>query len=165
MDFVLRASHAFLNTLVQVIENSPTRAGSYCQWMYYIKLGSISEMQSARFFVFEPLKNWACCTGRRLYNSDQLVINNILRSRLKALFSYSTNLLFLFRAFRFKNKRLLKNLITADQGCPRNFPGVGDVSYIKDLMTNEIVSNDFSCSIFGSYSYPIVKVGSVSCQY
>ena len=67
---------------------------------------------------------------------------------------------FLFRAFRFKNKRQLKNLMILDQGgCPHNFPGVGDASYIKDLMTEEIVSKDFSCSIFGPYSHPIAKIG------
>ncbi|XP_028403520.1 uncharacterized protein LOC114526201 isoform X3 [Dendronephthya gigantea] len=63
-------------------------------------------------------------------------------------------------AFRFKNKRVLKNLMIVDQGgCPNNFPGVGDVSYVKDLMTGEIVSKDFSCSIFGPYSFPSAKVG------
>lgn len=66
----------------------------------------------------------------------------------------------LLRAFRFKNKRQLKNLMIIDQGgCPHNFPGVGDVSYIKDLITEEIVSRDFSCSIFGPYSHPIAKIG------
>ena len=65
-----------------------------------------------------------------------------------------------YRAFRFKNKRLLKNLMIADQGgCPSNFPGIGDVSYVKDLMTEQIVSRDFSCSIFGLYSHPIAKIG------
>ncbi|CAB4038204.1 Hypothetical predicted protein [Paramuricea clavata] len=63
-------------------------------------------------------------------------------------------------AFRFKNKRLLKNLMILDQGgCPYNFPGVGDISYVKDLMTEEIVSRDFSCSKFGPYSHPIAKIG------
>ena len=50
-------------------------------------------------------------------------------------------------------------MILDQGGCPHNFPGVGDVSYIKDLMTEEIVSKDFSCSIFGPYSHPIAKIG------
>ncbi|XP_028403464.1 uncharacterized protein LOC114526145 [Dendronephthya gigantea] len=63
-------------------------------------------------------------------------------------------------AFRFKTKRVLKNLMIVDQGgCPNNFPGIGDVSYVKDLMTGEIVSKDFPCSIFGPYSYPTAKIG------
>ena len=43
--------------------NSPTRAGSNCQRLSYVKLIPVSEMQSARFFFCEPLKHWACCSG------------------------------------------------------------------------------------------------------
>ena len=43
--------------LVQVSKDSPTRVGSYCQWLTHVKLRPVSEMQSARFFVCEPLKN------------------------------------------------------------------------------------------------------------
>jgi hypothetical protein len=50
-------------------------------------------------------------------------------------------------------------MIVNQGGCPYNFPGVGDVSYVKDLMTEEIVSRDFSCSIFGPYSHPIAQTG------
>ena len=50
-------------------------------------------------------------------------------------------------------------MIVDQGGCPYNFPGVGDISYVKDLMTEEIVSQDFSCSIFGAYSHPIAKIG------
>jgi hypothetical protein len=50
-------------------------------------------------------------------------------------------------------------MIVDQGGCPYNFPGVGDISYVKDLMTEEIVSRDFSCSIFGAYSHPIAKIG------
>ena len=50
-------------------------------------------------------------------------------------------------------------MIVDQGGCPSNFPGIGDVSYVKDLMTEEIVSRDFSCSIFGLYSHPIAKIG------
>ena len=70
------------------------------------------------------------------------------------------NPLYIFRSFRFKNKRLLEDLMIVDKGgCSYNFPGVGDISYVKDLMTEEIVANDFSCSIFGAYSHPIAKIG------
>ena len=44
-------------TLVEVSENSPIRAGSYCQRLTYVNLRPVSEVQSAGFFVYEPLKN------------------------------------------------------------------------------------------------------------
>jgi hypothetical protein len=54
----------------------------------------------------------------------------------------------------------MKDLMIVNKGgCPYNWPGVGDVSYVKDLMTEEIVSRDFSCSIFGPYSHPIAQTG------
>ena len=43
--------------LVQVSENFPTRANSYYQRLSYVKFRPVSEMQSARFLICEPLKN------------------------------------------------------------------------------------------------------------
>ena len=50
-------------------------------------------------------------------------------------------------------------MIVDQAGCPSDFPGIGNVSYVKDLITEEIVARDFSCSIFGQYSHPIAKIG------
>ena len=47
-------------------------------------------------------------------------------------------------------------------GCPYNQPGIGDISLVKNLITEEIASKDFSCSIFGAYSHPSAKIGWVS---
>ena len=66
----------------------------------------------------------------------------------------------IFRSFRFKNKRPLKKLMMVNEGgCPYNQPGVGDISYVKNLMTEEISSKDFPCSVFGAYSHPSAKLG------
>ncbi|XP_028403369.1 uncharacterized protein LOC114526068 isoform X2 [Dendronephthya gigantea] len=63
-------------------------------------------------------------------------------------------------AFRFQNKRSLKNLMIVNQGgCPYNFPGVGDILHVKDLMTGGIVGKHFPCSIFGAYYHPLAKIG------
>ena len=68
-----------------------------------------------------------------------------------------------FRSFRFKNKRPLKKLMMVNEGgCPYNLPGIGDISYVKNLMTEEISSTDFSCSVFGVYSHPSAMIGWVS---
>ena len=57
-------------TLAPVSESFPARANSYCQRLFCAKSRQVSEMQSARFFVSEPLKNWACCTGRKFYGLE-----------------------------------------------------------------------------------------------
>ncbi|CAB4008049.1 Hypothetical predicted protein [Paramuricea clavata] len=63
-------------------------------------------------------------------------------------------------SFRFKNKRPLKKLMMVNEGgCPYNLPGIGDISYVKNLMTEEISSTDFSCSVFGAYSHPSAMIG------
>ena len=65
-----------------------------------------------------------------------------------------------FRSFRFKNKRPLKNLMMVNEGgCPYNQPGIGDISYVKNLITEEISSKVFSCSVFGAYSHPSARIG------
>ena len=43
--------------------------------------------------------------------------------------------------------------------CPNNLPGISDISYVKNLMTEEIASKEFSCSVFGSYSHPSAMIG------
>lgn len=35
-----------------------------------------------------------------------------------------------------------------EKGCDANSPGIGDVAYVKDLMTEKIVSTNFRCSKF-----------------
>ena len=61
-------------------------------------------------------------------------------------------LLCVYRSFRLKNKRPLKNLLMLNEGgCGRLWPGIGDISYVKDLQTEEIVTTKFRCSQFSSY--------------
>ena len=59
---------------------------------------------------------------------------------------------YLCRSFRLQNKRLLKNLLMLKKGgCGRFTPGIGDISYVKDLQTEEIVTTKFRCSHFSAY--------------
>lgn len=50
-------------------------------------------------------------------------------------------------------------------GCPYNLPGIGDISYVKNLITEEVISRGFPCSVFGVYSHPSAKIGWVSECY
>ena len=42
-------------TMAPVSENSPTRAGSYCQRLSYVKFRPVREIQSSGFFVCKRL--------------------------------------------------------------------------------------------------------------
>ena len=56
------------------------------------------------------------------------------------------------RSFRLQNKRPLKNLLLLNEGgCGRLSPGIGNISYVKDLQTKQIVTTKFRCSQFSSY--------------
>ena len=39
----------------------------------------------------------------------------------------------------------------SEGGCGRLSPGIGDISYVKDLQTEEIATTKFRCSQFTSY--------------
>ena len=36
-----------------------------------------------------------------------------------------------------------------DRGCSVLEPGIGDIAYVKDLLTETIASTTFECSVFG----------------
>ena len=40
-------------------------------------------------------------------------------------------------------------MIMGEKGCGLGAPGIGDIAYVKDLQTEEIVSTTFRCSQFG----------------
>jgi hypothetical protein len=35
-------------------------------------------------------------------------------------------------------------------GCSHQYPGIGNISYVKDLMTRKIATRNFNCSRFGA---------------
>lgn len=72
-------------------------------------------------------------------------------------------IMLLYRFFRLQNKRPLKNLLVVNEGgCGRLSPGIGDISYVKDLQTGKIVTTKFRCSHFGTYYPKSTKYGWVS---
>ena len=49
-----------------------------------------------------------------------------------------------------RNPRALKNLMVINKGgCGKYSPGIGDVKFVKDLITDKIVTTNFRCSKFG----------------
>ena len=39
-------------------------------------------------------------------------------------------------------------------GCSHQYPGIGEVAYVKDLMTGDIATRNFRCSRFGGAMSP-----------
>ena len=46
-----------------------------------------------------------------------------------------------------------------NQGCSPNSPGIGDIEYVKDLVTGNIATTTFRCSQFGVGYHPNTKIG------
>ncbi|XP_046839722.1 uncharacterized protein LOC124433904 isoform X2 [Xenia sp. Carnegie-2017] len=52
--------------------------------------------------------------------------------------------------YRFQSPRKLKNLMIYNKGgCTKTSPGIGDVSFVKDLIIDKVVTTSFRCSKFG----------------
>ena len=41
-----------------------------------------------------------------------------------------------------------------DGGCGHRYPGIGDIAYVKDLMSRKITTRNFNCSRFGGSIAP-----------
>ena len=60
--------------------------------------------------------------------------------------------LFLSRFYRLKPKRNLGNLFgVGSGGCTDVHSGIGSVSFVKDILSETVVTTDFSCSKFGPH--------------
>jgi hypothetical protein len=44
-------------------------------------------------------------------------------------------------------------------GCDQRSAGIGDIAYVKDLLTEKIVTTRLRCSKFGFAYHPLVKFG------
>ncbi|CAB4030191.1 Hypothetical predicted protein, partial [Paramuricea clavata] len=57
--------------------------------------------------------------------------------------------------YRFKSPRILSKLLMSDEGgCSHRYPGVGNIAYVKDLMTRKMATTTFNCSRFGASIAP-----------
>ncbi|XP_046843366.1 uncharacterized protein LOC124437432 isoform X2 [Xenia sp. Carnegie-2017] len=61
--------------------------------------------------------------------------------------------------YRLRQTRKLKNLMITDRGCSHQMPGIGDIAYVKDLITEKITTRSFKCSVFGPNTGSHIKVG------
>ena len=64
-----------------------------------------------------------------------------------------------YRSYRLQSKRLLNNLMMNTGGCDLRSAGIGDIAYVKDLLTENIVTTNLKCSKFGFAYHPLVKFG------
>ena len=55
------------------------------------------------------------------------------------------------RFYRLNSKRELGSLFGTDNRlCPEHFSGIGNISFVKDILTDTIVTTRFNCSKFGT---------------
>ena len=60
-----------------------------------------------------------------------------------------------FRYYRFNSPRILSKLLMSDEGgCDKEYPGIGNIAYVKDLISRKITTTNFKCSRFGAYIMP-----------
>ena len=71
----------------------------------------------------------------------------------------------MFRSYRLKSKRPLKNLMMNTAGCDQRSAGIGDTAYVKDLLTEKIVTTKLRCSKFGFAYHPLIKFGWVDILF
>ena len=64
-----------------------------------------------------------------------------------------------FRSFRLNSKRPLKKLMMITAGCNQRSAGIGDIAYVKDLLTEKIVTTKLRCSKFGLAYHRLAKFG------
>ncbi|CAB4020784.1 Hypothetical predicted protein, partial [Paramuricea clavata] len=64
-------------------------------------------------------------------------------------------------SYRLQSKRPLKNLMMNTAGCDQRSAGIGDIAYVKDLLTESIVTTKLRCSKFGFAYHNSVKLGRV----
>ena len=56
------------------------------------------------------------------------------------------------RSYRLKTNRALGNLFgVGSGGCTDFHSGIGNVSYVKDILTETVVTTKFNCSKFGPH--------------
>ena len=49
-----------------------------------------------------------------------------------------------------------------NKGCTPNSPGIGDIKYVKNLATGNIVTTSFRCSKFDFGHHPSTNIGWVT---
>ncbi len=58
----------------------------------------------------------------------------------------------MYRSYRLKTNRALGNLFgVGSGGCTDFHSGIGNVSYVKDILTETVVTTKFNCSKFGPH--------------
>jgi hypothetical protein len=65
---------------------------------------------------------------------------------------YNIIILCKLRSYRLKISRALGNLFgVGSGGCTDFHSGIGNVSYVKDILTETVVTTKFNCSKFGPH--------------
>ena len=104
--------------------------------------------QSSHFYIL-----WNMCTGFKSKIGREMQVKSQQNKYTYLSHVYFT---YLYRLYRLKQRRQLGNLFTNDKtsGCTVSHPGIGDVMYVKDVLTESIATSSLKCSIFGPHTHP-----------
>ena len=58
-----------------------------------------------------------------------------------------------------KSERPLDKLMIDEKGCSKDEPGIGNIAFVKDMQTEEIVTTGYRCSVFGKYQHLVTGFG------
>ncbi|XP_028393585.1 uncharacterized protein LOC114517928 [Dendronephthya gigantea] len=66
-------------------------------------------------------------------------------------------------SFRLANTRPFGQLLVRNSGgCTKNNPGIGDISFVKDLQTGKVVNRNYRCSLFSGHLSRLIGWGKMN---
>ncbi|CAB4015197.1 Hypothetical predicted protein, partial [Paramuricea clavata] len=64
--------------------------------------------------------------------------------------------------YRLNPQRKFGNLFSVNNGCPYLQAGIGNISFVKDLSTQSVLTNNFKCSKFGQHVHHMLGWGKMN---
>ena len=64
--------------------------------------------------------------------------------------------IFFSRFYRLNPQREFGNIFSVNNGCPYLQAGIGNIEFVKDLLTQSVLTNNFKCSKFGPHTHQML---------
>ncbi|CAB3991977.1 Hypothetical predicted protein, partial [Paramuricea clavata] len=64
--------------------------------------------------------------------------------------------------YRLNPQRKFGNLLSVNNGCPHLQAGIGNISFVKDISTHSVLTNNFKCSKFGPHIHHMLGWGKMN---
>ena len=60
------------------------------------------------------------------------------------------------RFYRLNPQREFGDIFSVNKGCPYLQAGIGNIEFVKDLLTQSVLTNNFKCSKFGPNTHDML---------